>query len=343
MKNKILNRIFSLATVFGLAFGIATSLNTKVLASETVEDYKAKPDEYYSYVQNFTDLSAVNNAFNAYYLQNELGSGKLESVSDSASAVDAHWCIEGGVLKRINDVKPSETTNRYETNQLAVLTFTKEAYLNFELSVDYKRGANGFWPVVAIRQLEEGKYYLDDGAGVFVQQNGTITLWGDADVSGPYEFASIDGYNASIWHNMQIKVLGNTLSVSIDNAPWVNQSLPEEFYEAGYVSLVSTNNESEFKNFRIKALAEPVVESNGTFVPKQEATTDDALSNLAGEVKPGTPDEREGKVNPDLVYTEIVEVEVTVPQKSGCSGSVGSSSVMALLAIGSLISLAKRR
>lgn len=340
MKNKILSKIFSLITVFGLIVCLASSFSSVVFAAEN-EDYKAKPDEYYSYVQNFTDVASVNNGFNAYYLQNELGSGKPETVATSASATDSHWCIEGGVLKRINDVKPSETSGNYETNQLAVLTFTKEAYLNFELSVDYKRGPNGFWPVVAIRQLEEGKYYLDDGAGVFVQQNGTVTLWGDADVSGPYEFASIDGYNSNAWHNMQIKVLGNTLSVSIDNTPWVSQALPEEFYEAGYVSLVSTNNETEFKNFRIKALAEPVVESNGTFVPKAEATTDDALSNMAGEVKPGSPNERADKINPDLIYTEIVEVTVTT--NNGCGSSVGVSNILALLTIGSIILIARKR
>ena len=170
MKNKILSKIFSLITVFGLAICLTSSISSVAIAADN-EDYKAKPDEYYSYVQKFTDIASVNNAFNAYYLQNELGSGKPESVATSASATDSHWCIEGGVLKRINDVKPSETTGSYETNQLAVLTFTKEAYLNFELSIDYKRGPNGFWPVIAIRQLEEGKYYLDDGAVYLNSEN----------------------------------------------------------------------------------------------------------------------------------------------------------------------------
>ena len=143
MKNKILRKIFSLITVFGLTVCLASSISSVAFAADN-EDYKAKPDEYYSYVQDFTDITSVNNGFNAYYLQNELGSGKPESVSTSTSATDAHWCIDGGILKRINDVKPSETTGSYETNQLAVLTFTKEAYLNFELSIDYKRGPNGF-------------------------------------------------------------------------------------------------------------------------------------------------------------------------------------------------------
>ncbi len=340
MKRNFLKKVlFYVATLSVIAITAMGFGSVSALAEETTLDYAAKSDEYYSYVQKFEDVDAVNNAFHAYYLANALGSAKAETVSTSSTATDAHWYIEGGVLTRINDVKPDEDSGAYETNQLAVLTFTKEAYLNFELSVDFKRGANGFWPVVAIRQLEEGKYYLDDGAGVFVQQSGQITLWGDADVSGPYEFETLDGYSSNEWHNMQIKVLGNTLSVSIDNKPWATQALPEEFYETGYVSLVSVNNETQFRDFRIKALAEPVQEEYGEFVPKTEASTDDALSNLAGEVKPGEPDERKDKVNPDLVYTS--EIEVVVPVSGGCGGVIGIGG-MGVLAFVALVALKKR-
>jgi len=330
MKKNFIKNLFALALVLGAIALILPNFGTKALAAE---EHDAKPDDYYSYVQKFDDVDSVNNAFHAYYLENALGSAKAELVSTSATAVDSHWYIEGGVISRINDVKKSEITNNYETNQVAVLTFTKEAYLNFELSVDYKCGPSGFWPVVAIRQLEEGKYYLDDGAGVLVQHNGTVTLWGDANVSGPYEFSLIENYKRDAWHNMQIKVLGNTLYVSIDNQPYKTQALPEEFYETGYVSLCSVNNETQYRNFRIKALAEPQKEDFGDFAPQPEASTDDALSNLAGGVINGTPDEREDKVNPDLIYEAEVEVTYT---EGGCGGMVSATGGAVILAVAAI-------
>ncbi len=316
---KIIFSVASLGMVASLAIG-ATPV--KAYADAATPDYAAKADDYYSYVQKFEDVNSVNNAFHAYYRENALGSAKAEYVSSSSMATDTHWYVDNGVLSRINDVRPDEDSGSFETNQVAILTFTKDAYLNFELSVDVKRGAEGFWPVIGIRQIEEGKYYLDDGAGVFVQQNGLITLWGDQVVSGPYEFASVSNYNDSQWHNLQVKVLGNMLYVSVDNAPWAEKSLPAEFYDTGYVSLISVNNSSQFKNFRIKALAEPVEEEFGEFVPEQEANTSDSLSNLAGAVKDSELFEREGKVNPDLVYKEWQDI-VVGGGSEGCKGSLG--------------------
>ena len=339
MKRNFWKKILALGASLGMAVMMAAGINpVKAAAEETTPDYAAKADDYYSYVQKFTDVNAVNNAFHGYYRANALGSAKSEVVSTSSTAADTHWYIEDGVLSRINDVGPDEDSGSYETNQVAILTFTNEMYLNFEMSVDYKSGDQGFWPVIGIRQIEEGTYYLDDGAGVFVQKGGTVTFWGDPAVSGPYEFAVIDGYDSTQWHNLQIKVLGNTLSVSVDNTAWVTQALPEGFYETGYVSLISVNNMCQYSNFRIKALAEPVQEEHGEFVPETEADTDDALSKLAGEVKEGEPFEREGKVNSDLIYTEWQDVVV-----SGCNGSISGGVFGVLLPAVAVFAVKKRK
>ncbi len=292
---KLLTSILSFAIVCLMLTPFA---GIKLSASAaTANDYEAKGDEFYTYVQDFTDVTAVNADFNAFYRENALGGAQMEQVGTDPTATDTHWCVDGGVLKRINGVDKNADTNR-----IAILTFSKEAYANFEMSVDYKAGPTGFWPVIGIRQLEEGKYHLDDGAGVFLQSSGMMTLWGDPAVGGPHEFSAVPGYNATAWHNMQIRVLGNLLSVSVDNQPWKSQALPSEFYDIGYVSLISVNNETEYKNFRIKPLIEPEKEPVKNFAPVVEANSDDALSNLAGEVKDKDElFEREGKVNPDFV------------------------------------------
>lgn len=330
MKKKIFLTVLTAVLVCFCSFSVAP-----INAEDN--DYSEKPDSFYSYVQSFTDVSAVNNAFHAYYLENALGSAKAESVVSDVNSAEGHWAVDGGALKRINDVKKDENSGSYETNQVAVLTFTKESYLNFELSVDVKSGSNGFWPVIAIRQAEEGKYYLDDGAGVFVQHNGVITLWGDKVMSGPYEFGSVEGWQNQSWHNWQIRVLGNELFVSIDHAPWVKQELKEDFYNTGYGSLCSVNNESEYRNFRIKALAEPEAPAIESFAPVKEATSSDALSNLAGEVKSkDTLFEREPSNGSDTSDDGNIG-------KKGCGGSVSANfaAILPLLAL-ALVKVVKK-
>ena len=300
----------------------------KTVARADDNDYANKNDDYYQYVQKFEDAGSVNNAFHAWYLENALGSAKAEAVTTDVNAVDSHWAIEDGVLKRINDVKKDANSGKYETNQVAVLTFTKETYLNFELSVDFKRGSAGYWPVIGIRQIEEGKYYLDDGAGVFVQQSGTITLWGDQVMSGPYEFSVVEGYQDGEWHNMQIKVVGNELKVSVDYQPWATLPLKEEFYESGYVSLCSVNNFSEYRNFRIKALPEPEKGAAKDFDPVAEADADDALSRLAGEVKDKDElFEREPESTPE----KPADGSESGATSRGCKGSATCGALFAVL------------
>lgn len=315
-----------------ILFAVCLSPLFNIETAGAAEEYAAKPDSYYDFVCDFTDVTAVNRYFHAYYLANALGSAKSEEVTTDASSADAHWLVQGGVLKRINDVGVDEN-GAFETNKISVLSFVKEAYLNFELSLDLRRGQTGnLWPVVGIRQVEEGRYYLDDGAGVFVQSGGQITLWGGQQVSGPHVFgdAKESGYKSGggEWYNIQIKLVGNKLSVSINNGPYSDIQM-FDYYETGYVSLFAVNNEAEFRNFRIKMLAEPEKESVPEFLPVAEADTPDALSNLAGEEKDAAElFEREGKVNPDAVYTEEITREITVTAE-GCKGFVGRQNIFA--------------
>lgn len=336
MKKGIFAAVLAAVTItFAWAAGA-----TKPVARAEENDYANKNDEYYHYVQKFEDVDSVNNAFHAWYLENALGSAKAEAVTTDVDAVDSHWAIDGGVLKRINDVKKDANSGKYETNQVAVLTFTKEAYLNFELSVDFKRGAAGYWPVIGIRQVEEGKYYLDDGAGVFVQQSGKITLWGDQVMSGPYEFGIVDGYSDGAWHNIQIKVVGNELKASVDNQPWSTQALKEEFYESGYVSLCSVNNFSEYRNFRIKALPEPEKGGVKDFEPVKEADADDALSRLAGNVKDKNDlFERE----PESSSVNPADGSESNGTNGGCKSSAACGALFAVLPAATLFIRKKRK
>ena len=66
---KILFCVASLGMVTMLTVGV---MPVKAIADEEIPDYAAKADDYYSYVQKFEDVDAVNNAFHAYYRENAL-------------------------------------------------------------------------------------------------------------------------------------------------------------------------------------------------------------------------------------------------------------------------------
>ena len=122
--------------------------------------------------------------------------------------------------------------------------------------------------------------------------------------------------------------------MSVDNQPWATQALKEEFYESGYVSLCSVNNQSEYRNFRIKALPEPEKPASKDFDPVKEADTDDALSRLAGEVKDKS----------ELFEREPAEESSgSTTESKGCKGSAACGAIFALPLAAALFVSKKRK
>ncbi len=163
------------------------------------------------------------------------------------------WRVDNGSVLRTNNVDTAQTTVN-----TAILTYTKNTYDDFELSVDYKMGAKTVcWPVVGIRQQIPGKRYdsVNGGAGVFMQDNGKITIWGpiNGGISEQY-IPDHTAYKHLDWHNMRIRAEGKTVAVWVDGVLTANFSVNTTDYLKGYVSLQSVNNDCRFKNFRIRAL-----------------------------------------------------------------------------------------
>lgn len=206
------------------------------------------------YNQDFSSLDQVNADFEARYVYTLGGSSEEDYIGQGKDS-GARWYIEDNCLKRqsvSNDIDAS-----IGTNSIGVVTYKKQKYTNFELTVDYKMGTSTYyWPVIAFRQLEVGKYYLSDGAGAFVQRTGKATLWGTDGVGGPYETKGYATYQNYTWHTLKLVVDGLNFSMYIDNSasPTLKRNLPESIFRKGYISLVSVNNECEFKNLSIKEL-----------------------------------------------------------------------------------------
>ena len=163
------------------------------------------------------------------------------------------WRVDGDSILRTNNVDTAQTTVN-----TAILTYTKNRYDDFELSVDYKMGAKTVcWPVVGIRQQIPGKRYdsVNGGAGIFMQDNGKITIWGP--INGGLSEQYIPNYTAyrpREWHNMVVRAEGKLITVWVDEVKTAEFAVNTTDYLKGYVSLQSVNNDCRFKNFKIRAL-----------------------------------------------------------------------------------------
>lgn len=192
------------------------------------------------YTNNFSSRTDLDD-WQAYFA---VGVGTVESEKFAN-----HWQWKNGAVSRINDIVENEGTK-----YIASLTLKDVRVRNFELSVKYqKTGSDWPWAAVAIRQNFPGRFFLDDGLGIFVQDEGLATFWGADECKGPYEGSKINGYDKSAVHTMKITALNDLITVYIDGEKAMERSFPA-FVREGYVSLVSVNNAVTFDDFSLTKL-----------------------------------------------------------------------------------------
>lgn len=235
-------RTFVFALTFALAF---TSCFFVSHAVSYAEDGNYWDNEVF-----FGDEKETLENFDSYFVSTQNARRK--------DCLDWSWKVEDGVLSRTNNVERDG-----DTINIAVLTYSRDTFGDFEVSVDFKAGSmTHFWPVVAIRQQIPGKYFLTPGggAGIFMQQDGKITAWGPVINSGggPLEqkISASAEYCGRAWHNLRIKAKGSFCEVYVDGSPELKTATNNTDYAKGYISLISVNNDCSFDNFKIRSLDE---------------------------------------------------------------------------------------
>ena len=278
MRKNIIQKIVVFTTMFFCActFGMGREVNVNADAQESKE---------LTYTQNFTNIDEVNSDFSAYY-QTAMGASSFTMDVGTSAEDYCNWYIHDGILSR--KALDDDISNQFGTESFAILTLTKRTYVNFELTVDYKRDADTYyWPIIAFRQTEPGQYFLEDGVGAFIQRDGKATMWGGEGVGGPYEGSSRSGYVDSDWHTLRLRVEGVNVSIYIDDdvTPMLSKDLPKNIFRHGYISLTSINNACSFRNLTIEELSIVDIDAGEKQDPKPEVDADDALGNLAENVE----------------------------------------------------------
>lgn len=238
----------------------------------------AEPDESFSYTADFTDVDAINENFAAFYLTQFMGSLTPELVGTEASPI-THWVAKDGILTRVGDIRPEDGSQN-----IAMLFFKNRRFLNFELTVDIKQGdATNYWAPICIRTEELGKHYAAEGCAFYFDVDGTYKTWGNGFHGGPFLIGRVDDYSPTQWHTYKITVSGSYMTIMVDDTTMLCR-LPAFFYHAGYVSILSVNNNTQIRNYSIRELPD-TGEAESDFPSNQGFGTSDALDSLDNLIK----------------------------------------------------------
>lgn len=236
-------------TYVGGYIGIISGENSNRVLSMTVENLSAAQTGSADTVS--FDSESDLELFSSYYAE----------IADSTAAgytgfspIDAaeKWSVSGGALQRINN--DTVTASQWK-NYMAMLTYKKGTYENFEIKITFRKGTNARWLILNFGASTPDGFCLDGadgGYGIFLTQEGAPTFlgnWPGVKSSG-YIAASntfYSGQNGVTYektgtHTVTLRVCGGLASIYADGyeTPWHCQ-LPEN-YSGGYVSIVSGAN-----------------------------------------------------------------------------------------------------
>lgn len=251
-------------TVLGLMSVLtlgAVGVNGYVSANAEETGNSAQPmEETWDAVETFDNEDVIDDKFDFYFCSSQ-NARRGDELAYS-------WDVKDGAIYRTGNIDSAA-----DTVNIAIMSYVSEVYDDFELSVDFKAGSlTAYWPVIGIRQQIPGKNYTVEGggAGVFMQQDGKITLWGPIingnTLGNLYEEAipNISTYYSLMWHTMRIRAEGSSVKVWVDETEVANITVNATDYSKGYISLISVNNDCAFDNFKVRGLGGSSQKGNET-------------------------------------------------------------------------------
>lgn len=218
-------------------------------------------EAYTMYVNDFNSMDDLKD-FEAYFLA-ETNSPKKEDVS-------AHWTVENGVLKRVNDINAAGATSN-----ISSLVLKDYQFKNFEATLTYTDGlTNWGWTVLGYRQQTPGNFFILDGAGSYIDVAGQAHLWGFASVAGPHDGGKMAGYVQGQPVTLKVRVVNQNMKIFAGDTLLLEKTLPEDFNYEGFLSLQVVGNDSGIDRLTIVRL-----DDNGNPLN---------LDGSKPQVKPGT-------------------------------------------------------
>lgn len=226
-----------------------------------------------------------------------------------------HWAAKNGMIERINDINEEGATSN-----IASLVLRGHLFKNFECTYKMKFGdKNWGWAALGFRQQQPGNFFIEDGAGVYLDMNGDSWLWGFTQELGNPKGGRLANFDVNKVYTVKVRVVNNDLSMTVDGTELLKLTLPENFLYEGYVSLQSVGNNNAFGDFTITKL-----DDNGqpeAFLPVDNPVTEAPTQggeNTQAPTEKTTTQATEAKTTaPTQAKTTAPTVDETENEKDG--------------------------
>ena len=283
--------------------------------------------------------------FTSYYVEDATQGGAVRSDFPM-------WYVAEGQLR----MDRNRTGNGGERGNLHILTYTGQTYRNFELEVDFSQEYAR--EMVLFGSQKPGQYIdyadphsSDNPIAAFVEFEGRRNAIGnvvntnfyartDEDVPFLHEDAAENPKyydqnkpenSMGTMHTMRIRVVGDTISMYLDDQEEVFEGKLAEGYEGGYISLVSAVRTVQFDNLRITELDE----EGNPLADNREVAADGTL-NL--ELKAGAHSQDSEMVSGE---NEVLPTAAAESEGSGDAAilwkALGAAAVAFTVGIGALL------
>lgn len=196
---------------------------------------------YTMYVNDFNSIDDLKD-FDAYFL--------AATNTPEKEDASAHWTVENGVLKRVNDINAEGATSN-----ISSLVLKDYQFQNFEATLTYKDGlTNWGWTVLGFRQQTPGNFFILDGAGAYIDVAGQGHLWGFASVAGPHDGNKLEGYVQGQAVTLKVRVVNQSLKLYAGETLLLEKELPEDFNFEGFLSMQVVGNDSSIDRLTVTRL-----------------------------------------------------------------------------------------
>lgn len=196
-----------------------------------------------TYHNDMKTLADLEEEFDPYFLATSTSSRADLPLSN-------HWAEKDGMIERVNDINAEGATSN-----IATLVLRGYMLANFECTYKMKFGdANWGWAALGFRQQQPGNFFINDGAGVYLDMNGDAWLWGFTPELGNPKGGRVENFDVNKVYTVKVRVMNNDLSMTVDGQEVLKLTLPESFLYEGLVSLQSVGNNNAFSDFTITKL-----------------------------------------------------------------------------------------
>ena len=184
-----------------------------------------------------SDIEPLTISFNDENIEDKLSFVYVSTMYGVSEELDAHWAINDGVIKRINDCNGEDVTGNY-----AAMYINDSYFKYFELNTKVSYGNNGLTGIVFGKKNIFVRH-LADGNALYFMPSPSVELAGRS-ITIPATSQTItdkDGF-----FDLKLIVCEDYVKVYVDGKEYLNKKYAPELFSYGKIGLFTANTDGSF-------------------------------------------------------------------------------------------------